>query len=70
MARFYYSETYTETDVRKGVTRQFKREFGIEGSKDEIKELMQEAFARLPKYNYPVLKARQEAFDDMKYLLE
>lgn len=69
MARFYYSETYTEVDMQQGNKREFKREFGIDGSKDEIKEVLSIAFAQLPRYNYPVLESRKKVLENL-YLAE
>jgi hypothetical protein len=62
MAYFKYSESYRETNLRTGDVKEFKREFEISGTKDEVKELTWHAFSLMPRYRYPVLAAREDVF--------
>ena len=64
MVTIRYSETYTETNFNLGITRSFKREFSIEGNQKEIKELLPEVFRSMPRYNYPILKEREDFLDE------
>ena len=55
-----YSETYTETNFNIGITRSFGRDILIDGSLKEVKELLPEVFKSMPRYNYPILKERED----------
>ena len=63
MARVHYSETYRETNLFTGWQREFKREVDISGTASEIKELLAIVFRELPRYNYPVLNAREDSLE-------
>ncbi len=60
MARTEYTETYREYYIRAGITREFERSLKIEGSVNEILEILPKAMASLPRYAYPVLQARED----------
>ncbi len=60
MAKVEYSETYTEIYHSIGFQRSFSRTLKIEGEKDELLELIPKAFRSLPKFDVPVLDARNE----------
>jgi hypothetical protein len=58
------SETYRETNLFNGISTEFKLELSVEGSTSEIKELFPVAVRSLPRYNFPILRARQEMIEE------
>ena len=66
MARVEYTETYRETDLLNLTSREFRRSLRIDGTRDEIKELFAFTMSSLPRYNYPILKERED-FSNMAF---